>query len=789
MPTEPSPIPSSPDLARQQAKRRRLAAAAEENDIGEIPPVKDPDRRRTCEADPALWLRTYHPEHFFREFSASQREFIEIAWNAIQRRAYQNVNAYRSFGKTSILSGLMELALLSGRNRFGIYISAVDSMSVEAAAFFAGNFQQDVLTEEGEWTPASPLSQDYPEVCYPIARRAGVAQKPLEYHGRRCQIEIKPDRLRFPTVPGSVSNANLLLFTSIWSGNIRGKRHQIPTEGTFRPDLVMIDDVQSDGTSKSDVQVTAIMNTIKKSVEGLAGYNRATGRKDALTILSALTQNQPDDVAVRLADRPEYATRVYRFLKTTPDDFAPWREYRDFWSDTWNKYQRKEVVLPMLRDYYNTHRTEIEFGVEPDNPENYEEGQVGAIHFALDFWCKSETAFWCELQNDAKRAAEESGGFLTPIQIQRKTRKSFSRTDEEKPLRRYQVPLNTEILTAFLDCGEHYLNYQVTAFGKNYEFAHVVDFGVFPEQNYPVTKKSSYRVDIQDLYTSGDKFDRLGAAVIDCLWQIFEQCYLDADGKPYNVHQYTDYVQHAVAQGPVAPAGDDRLPASGGRKSWCDRGAGSQYSPTLAQGRVAFRRLAVCGVDCSDGEMEGAIWKAIDAFHRRENGKYFGRAIPCYGDEAQSRLMRYYDLKIGEWRRDRGSGISCDWIENPRRSVPLRNTYPNCYASLLYDANTAKSRREQAWMTAVERAGSETLFLWSESDYLRMFAEHQCAEEWIEGWKSNMRYRRWRMKKPRVSDNEFLDTDAGCWALSSYVGLDYQMNVSQTKRLRVKWSS
>lgn len=28
------------------------------------------------------------------------------------------------------------------------------------------------------------------------------------------------------------------------------------------------------------------------------------------------------------------------------------------------------------------------------------------------------------------------------------------------------------------------------------------------------------------------------------------------------------------------------------------------------------------------------------------------------------------------------------------------------------------------------------------------------------------------MKKPRVSDNEFLDTDAGCRALAEYVGCD-----------------
>ena len=747
-------MPSRPELARRQAKVRRLAAAAEENDIGEIPKVKEPDRRRACEADPELWLRTYHPEHFFRPFSASQKDFVDLAWNATLRRAYQNVNAYRSFGKTTMLSGIMERALLMGINRFGIYVSAVDSMSADAAAFFAANLQQDVLNDDGFWEPLSPLAQDYPEVCYPIAKRGGVAQKPLEYHGRRCQIEMKPDRLRFPTIPGSVSNANLLLFTSIWSGNIRGKRHQIPTEGTFRPDIVMIDDVQSDGSSKSDVQVTAIMNTIKKSIEGLAGYDRTTGRKDALTILSALTQNQPDDVAVRLADRPEYATKVYRFLTRTPADFAPWRAYRDFWSETWNRYQRKEVVLPKLREYYNEHRTEIEFGVEVDNPENFEEGQVNAIHYALDFWCKSEVAFWCELQNDAKRASEESGGFLTPVKVQRKTRKSFSRVDEEKPLRRYQVPADTEVMTAFIDCGEHYLNYEVTAFGANYEFAHVVDFGVWPEQNYPVTKKRSFRVDLQDAYTEGDKFDRLGAAVKDCLRLVFEQTYFDENGEPFDPLKQGVFEQHAVFPGTM---------------------------------RRTFGTLAICGVDCSDGEMEFAIWKAIDEFHRLDNGRYRGLAIPCYGDEAGSRLLRYYDLKPGEWRRGRKDAAVCDWIENPVRSQPLARQFANIYASLLYDANTYKTRRDKAWMLDADRVGALTLFDWTEPDYLRMFAEHQCAEEWVEGWKSNLRYQRWRMKKPRVSDNEFLDTDAGCWALASYVGLEHAANVSQNKRLRVTW--
>lgn len=747
-------MPSEGSTKRNQAAKRREAVRKENNDIGEIPPVADPDRRRACEADPALWLRTYHPEHFYLDFSRSQSEFISIAWDAITNRGYQNVNAYRAFGKSTIDSGLMELALLSGRVRYGFYVSAVDSMSEDTSKFFQENLFEP-LNEDGQWEPESPLAQDYPEVCYPISARDGVAQKPITYHGRKCDIEMKPDRIRFPTILGSPANASLLLFTSIWAGNIRGKRHAIPGEGTFRPELAIIDDVQSDGTSKSEAQVNSIMETITKSIEGLGGYDRTTRRKVSIAILSVLTQNQPDDVAIRLLDRPEYCTKVYQFLSRTPDDFAPWRAYRDFRADVFRKHgQDKPGAWQKLKEYYTRHRTEIEHGCEVDNPEIYESTQVSAVHYALEFWCKSESAFWCELQNDAKRAAEEEGGALTPIIVQRKTRPCGVGEDADLPLKRWHIPRQSEIMTAFVDVGEHYLNYEVVAFGKNFEFAHTVDFGIFPDQNYPKTTKHSFRTDLQDIYHRGDKFDRLADAVNDCLTQVFEQQYFDAAGRPMNVHGETDYVQHAF------------LP--GGRQK-------------------RFRFLSLCGVDCSDGEMEFALWGAVDAFHRKKAGEWMGRAIPCYGDEAQSRLMRYYDLKIGEWRRGRSDATACDWIECPHRTNALRRSFANVYASLLYDANTAKTRRDRAWLTGNDRPGAATLCGWQEAEYLRMYAEQQCSEEPRESWKSNTRYQRWSMKKPRVADNEFLDTNAGCWALANYVGVDYAANEAKNKRLMVRW--
>ena len=83
---------------RHRNRKKQLVKLVE-NEIAPIPPIYNPRRRAKCEADPALWLRTYLPEVFFCEFSESQKTFIAECWSAILARGSKNINAYRGFGK------------------------------------------------------------------------------------------------------------------------------------------------------------------------------------------------------------------------------------------------------------------------------------------------------------------------------------------------------------------------------------------------------------------------------------------------------------------------------------------------------------------------------------------------------------------------------------------------------------------------------------------------------------------------------------------------------------------
>lgn len=727
---------------RDYENKHRREKRDDLNEIGPLPPCEDLTLREKLEKDPALWLREILPDVFFTEFTKSQQKFINLAWSAICDGAWKNLEAYRGFGKTSILSGLLFKSLCEGRVRHALYITAEGGASAsQAASWFAAAIFDDY---QAQGTDARLFTRLYPEISVPFQRREGKAQRPLTVDGIPLNIELKSDRIVFPNVPGARCAGSLIRFTSISSGGIRGANHIIPGSGSFRVRVVMLDDVQNDATAKSAVEVDSVMSTIQKTIRGLAGRNK-DGSRESLTVLSAITQNQPGDVAERMiSDAPEFGTVVLPFVTSLPDHFDEWKAYREKREAILRK-EPIEKARALLAEYFTEHEAELSERVEVDDPRLFEKWQKNAVHYALDYWAASETSFWCEFQNDARRANAESAGGLTAIEVARKQRFNA----EGVALRRCWVPDDADIVVCSIDVGEHYLNYELTAFSRDFKTVHVVDCGIWPEQPDGVATKHKYARDLQEVYTHGDKFDRLHDATLELLIYLVERQYFDANGEPIELDGATEFEQHAHARGRMSRR---------------------------------FARFAIIGVDCGDQEDDAAIWSAIDDFHKIDDGKYFGRAIPTFGEAARSRLMRFYDLKPGEWRRERRAAAGFDWIENARARQDVIRNFPNVYACLTYDANTAKTRRDAAWKLPVGRDGAATIFDGSGcAAELMQFARHQTAEEYQTRHKSGLEYRVWAMKKPRVSDNEFLDTDAGCRVLAEYVGCSEDIREKRVK--------
>ena len=116
-------------IVRYQREKR-----ADMNEIGPLPPCADLNYRADLEKDPPRWLREILPDVFFTDFTESQLKFISLAWAAICDSAWKNLEAYRGFGKTSILSGLLFKSLCEGRVRHALYITSEGSASASHAS-------------------------------------------------------------------------------------------------------------------------------------------------------------------------------------------------------------------------------------------------------------------------------------------------------------------------------------------------------------------------------------------------------------------------------------------------------------------------------------------------------------------------------------------------------------------------------------------------------------------------------------------------------------------------------
>ena len=100
-PVKKKPVPQEPDYRSSQADLMRKKRAAE-RDITEIPERLDLLRWESCRLDLKLFLETYLPEQFCKEWSAAHLRCIEKMQYAIMTGGYFCLAMPRGEGKTTI---------------------------------------------------------------------------------------------------------------------------------------------------------------------------------------------------------------------------------------------------------------------------------------------------------------------------------------------------------------------------------------------------------------------------------------------------------------------------------------------------------------------------------------------------------------------------------------------------------------------------------------------------------------------------------------------------------------
>lgn len=425
-------------------------------DIAPLPVIADPARRSRCIASLRAFCEAYFPEMFGLTWSPNHIRAIEKLEHAIRFGDLFALAMPRGSGKTSIARAASLWAILGGYRRFIVYIACNAGKAAEAIDAVKMFVRMNQL-----------LYADFGPELHGFWK--------LENQSRRCDgqkhdgtptnIGWALDEITFPTVPNGSCNGAVIAAFGIDSGNILGTQKVLSDGQTvIRPDFAIIDDPQTAESSKSVSQTADRLNIITADVLGMAGPNV---RISAAVLCTVKKQN---DLAERLLDRkqaPDWRGERMQLMDAMPTNMDMWDRYKEIKDSC----AAREVDYSEATEFYRANRDAMDEGAAPTWPERFDNTQISAVQYAMDFYYRSQTAFYSEMQNAPMATETSSTMRLTPNEICERV----NGTD------RGEVPVEGSILTAFIDVQQTCLWWCVCWFDQEFNGG-VSDYGVFPEQ-------------------------------------------------------------------------------------------------------------------------------------------------------------------------------------------------------------------------------------------------------------------------------------------------------------------
>lgn len=442
---------------RDQENARRQVKIASVQDIGDLPPIKDPARRAAAVASLRVFCESYFPSLFRLKWSDNHLRAIDKLEAAIKFGDLFALAMPRGNGKTSILRAASLWAVLGGWRKFVVYIAANAGKASEAI---------DTVKRFVWLNPF--LHEDFgPEL---------LGFRKLENQSRRCDgqkcgdqptnIEWGQSEIAFPTVPGGACNGSRIAAFGIESGDILGTQRPLSDgQSVLRPDFVIIDDPQTNESAKSPSQTADRCNVIGADVLGMAGPD--------VRISAALlcTVKQQNDLASRFLDRkqsPEWRGECMALMDAMPTRMDLWDKYAEIKHDC----ERRDVPTTEATEFLLANWDAMHEGAKPTWPERFDPMQKSAVQYAMDLYYRDQRAFRSEYQNDPMERETAATMRLTPAEICERV----NRIDRGVP------PVEAATLTVFIDVQQSSLWWVACWFDRHFAGG-LLDYGTFPDQS------------------------------------------------------------------------------------------------------------------------------------------------------------------------------------------------------------------------------------------------------------------------------------------------------------------
>ena len=443
-----------------ESHRERMAARAAElsasgRDIGKLPPVENAERKAAAARDFRQFCDSYFPATFSLEWSPDHLRVIAAIESAVLEGGLFAFAMPRGSGKTSLVETAALWSILYGHHDFIAIIGADEEHA---------RTMLDSIKTECEVNEA--LLGDFPEAIYPIIALEKIHQRASGqlYQGKPTAISWTSSEVQFPSIPDSKASGGIIRVAGI-TGRIRGMSAKRACDGRkVRPSLVLVDDPQTDESAKSPSQVMTREAVLKSAILGLAG----PGAK--ISGLCTVTVVAPDDLADRLLDRsihPEWQGQRTKLVYEWPQADDLWAKYAELRREG----QKAGIGTAEADEFYSINRLEMDAGSVVAWDSRKQADELSALQHAWNLRIdRGEAAFASEFQNEPLTQANESGRLKKPDIVSRTV-----------GIPRGVVPLESDLLTAFVDVQEKVLFWLVVAWNKNFGGV-VVDYDVYPKQ-------------------------------------------------------------------------------------------------------------------------------------------------------------------------------------------------------------------------------------------------------------------------------------------------------------------
>ncbi|TXH47662.1 MAG: hypothetical protein E6Q97_26735 [Desulfurellales bacterium] len=438
---------------RDRKREEFKDASVKGRDIGEIPPVKDPARRERCRLDFRAFCENYQPQTYTLPWCEDHLKVIARIEAAVIHGELFAMAMPRGSGKTSLCESAALWALAYGHRRFVACIGSDASSAEEMLASIRREFEEE----------DTPFAEDFPEICYPIAKKEGIQQRKLLYHGKPLTMSMTSDEIILPAIPDAPSASGILRVAGI-TGRIRGMKYKRKDGNAARPDLVILDDPQTDESARSPSQCLTRESIVCGAILGLAGPGKKIAGIMPCTVI------RPNDLADTVLNRqkhPEWQGERTKMVYSFPTNETLWDQYKVMREEG----QRTGTGTEAATLFYRANRVAMDEGGRVAWEARHNHDEDSALQHAMNLrFERGDAAFFAEYQNDP---LPENVGVdeLDPKLLAERC------LGTERGI----VPLWATRVTAFIDVQQRLLYWLVAAWGEDFRGC-VIDYGTYPDQ-------------------------------------------------------------------------------------------------------------------------------------------------------------------------------------------------------------------------------------------------------------------------------------------------------------------